>query len=366
MSEKKISKIKIPLSSDTLFSYTSIKHWNLKHHFALAEFVDNSVQSYLDNKEALKEAKKNTVQVIISSGPGYIEISDNAGGISKDAFNYAFKLSKPEVLKEEESLHEFGVGMKTASLWLGDRIEIETSAIGSNTKYTIIFDLNDILEKKSESITEVYEEYEDDFKSYTKIKITELNNPLSPANYPEYEAHLSDIYRKYLKSGELILKTKTHSSGSKPINYESPEVLKSEFWGQGEKRFIPDDWNKKTLPEFKWEKDFEFDMPSPMNFVKGRVYLLKKASEKGNNQSGIVIFRRKRAVLGSGKSSAAGDPRYRPPDIFTRARTEVFYKTLCVEVEVSANTLVSNSKTLRWVGDEGQDLEEEFISKLKK
>ena len=148
MSEKKISKIKIPLSSDTLFSYTSIKHWNLKHHFALAEFVDNSVQSYLDNKEALKEAKKNTVQVIISSGPGYIEISDNAGGISKDAFNYAFKLSKPEVLKEEESLHEFGVGMKTASLWLGDRIEIETSAIGSNTKYTIIFDLNDILEKK--------------------------------------------------------------------------------------------------------------------------------------------------------------------------------------------------------------------------
>ena len=69
-----------------------------EEYLALGEF-DNSVQSFLDNREALKELGQESVQVIIKTTPDCITINDNAGGIKEDQFDYAFRLAKPEALK---------------------------------------------------------------------------------------------------------------------------------------------------------------------------------------------------------------------------------------------------------------------------
>ena len=38
-----------------------------RHHFALGEFIDNSVQSYMDNKEIQKDLQKKSEMIILNN-----------------------------------------------------------------------------------------------------------------------------------------------------------------------------------------------------------------------------------------------------------------------------------------------------------
>src|SRR5215475_7323384 len=72
-----------------------LRHLNYKPWFALAEFVDNSVQSYLANDRALKALHGPTfrliVQIDIDTGPpAVLKIRDNAGGITAKDYPRAF------------------------------------------------------------------------------------------------------------------------------------------------------------------------------------------------------------------------------------------------------------------------------------
>ena len=172
MSKDKIRLI--PLEAEPWIVYGLLQNIAYEEYLALGEFVDNSVQSFLDNREALKELGQESVQVIIKTTPDCITINDNAGGIKEDQFDYAFRLAKPEALKTQGSLHEFGVGMKTAALWFGSRFEVETTSLGENKKFNIVFDLDEIKERKLKDIDNVQEEFANDDEHYTKIKISKL------------------------------------------------------------------------------------------------------------------------------------------------------------------------------------------------
>src|SRR5689334_2788345 len=88
-----------------------LRHLNYKPWFALAEFVDNSLQSYLANEKALKdlhgEKFRLLVQIDIEPGPPpTLKIRDNAAGISKDVYPRAFRPA--EVPPDRTGLSEFG------------------------------------------------------------------------------------------------------------------------------------------------------------------------------------------------------------------------------------------------------------------
>src|SRR6266498_547531 len=73
-----------------------LRHLNYSPWFALAEFVDNALQSYVENKSTLHElhgpAWKLKVSIDVdTSSPGRITIRDNAAGIGKDTFPRAFR-----------------------------------------------------------------------------------------------------------------------------------------------------------------------------------------------------------------------------------------------------------------------------------
>lgn len=93
-----------------------LKHLNYHAWYALAEFVDNSIQSYQQNKEALSN---NTSKLIVEididvAAPAQISIRDNAAGIPLADFQRAFR---PATLPPDRSgLAEFGMGMKSAAL----------------------------------------------------------------------------------------------------------------------------------------------------------------------------------------------------------------------------------------------------------
>ena len=354
-------QLSIPLEADPWIVYGLLRNLNYEQYLAIAEFVDNSVQSFIDNKELLKKVpNQDAVQVIIESTDDFISIRDNAGGISSGVFDHAFRLAKPEALKNVQSLHEFGVGMKTAALWFGDKFVVETSPIGENSKYTIDFDLDRIGEEKLTSLGAESVKVSPEIKErhYTNIKISKLNRKIQGSKIHEFRNHLKDVYRKFLTSGELILKSKGKNSDLS-IKYEPEKVLEEHFWSKQSGPFLPEGVEKpEEVPKFKWKKNISFEMSRPMDKVEGQAFLSKGTKKL---DSGIVLFRRGRGILGTGK-----DTRYRPRETHTGSSNEVLYQTLFVELDVGPDTLVTSNKTINWNNLNGDSLEEEFLKKLDK
>jgi Histidine kinase-, DNA gyrase B-, and HSP90-like ATPase len=89
-----------------------LRHLNYSPWFALAEFVDNSVQSYIENKSKLHALHGPGWRLKVSidvdtSWPGRITVRDNAAGIGNDAFPRAFR---PAVVPPDRTgLSEFGM-----------------------------------------------------------------------------------------------------------------------------------------------------------------------------------------------------------------------------------------------------------------
>src|SRR5210317_307568 len=99
---------------------------------ALAEYVDNSLQSFENNLTDIKKSDgintKCIVEIIIEPDHQII-IRDNAGGISEKDFERAFEPAHRPA--DNSGLSEFGMGLKVASIWLADNYEVRTTTVGS-------------------------------------------------------------------------------------------------------------------------------------------------------------------------------------------------------------------------------------------
>ena len=106
-----------------------LKHLNYKPWFALAEFVDNAIQSALSNERQLRAAlgKNYKLKVEIEITPedgGQIVVRDNAGGIALADFPRAFRPA--DIPPDRSGLSEFGMGMKSAAFWFASRWSVRT------------------------------------------------------------------------------------------------------------------------------------------------------------------------------------------------------------------------------------------------
>ena len=111
--------------------YGQFRNLNNTPWYALGEYVDNAVQSFENNKSRLFEANGNNyqfeVRINIDKENNIIEIFDNAAGIDIDNFQRAFEPANIPI--DNTGLHEFGMGMKTASIWLADFWSVRTAAL---------------------------------------------------------------------------------------------------------------------------------------------------------------------------------------------------------------------------------------------
>ncbi len=123
--------IELHIGPEIIRSYKRLSY-TLWH--ALAEFVDNSVQSYLNNQEALdadnsEEGPSLTVSIkYSSSGSGTLTVEDNAMGMSEDELRDALHLGK--IPSDTSGRSEFGMGMKTAACWFGNYWTVRTKKLG--------------------------------------------------------------------------------------------------------------------------------------------------------------------------------------------------------------------------------------------
>ncbi len=82
--------------------------------YALAEYVDNSTQSYVNNKEALdsqfkKDNESLEVKIIYDNKQNTLTIRDNAMGMNFEELTYALQMGKPPKINNGRS--EFGMGL---------------------------------------------------------------------------------------------------------------------------------------------------------------------------------------------------------------------------------------------------------------
>jgi hypothetical protein len=313
---------------------TVLPHLNYKPWFALAEFVDNSLQSYLTNRALLErqEGKTFVLQVDINLDPnrGAITIRDNAAGIAASEFPRAFR---PAAIPPDASgLSEFGMGMKSAACWFAPKWVVRTKALGENEERTVSFDISKIVRDSLEELNVVSKPAPRD-RHFTEISLLDVRSVPQKKTLGKIKDHLASIYRCFTRDGTLRL-----HFGGEPLAFESPEILKAPYYKTPNK--APIVWKKRVSLKL-----------SDRRSVEGFVAIREKGSTA---RAGLALFRRKRLIIGS------ADETYRPPEIFGAANSFT-YQRLFGELHLTGFDVSHTKDGLRW-----EDTEEEFVRELRK
>lgn len=310
-----------------------LRHLNYKPWYALAEFVDNSLESFLTNRESLRRFHGPDVRLKVAigldAGDGRLTVRDNAAGIHEADYARAFRAA--EVPPERGGLSEFGMGMKSASCWLAPRWHVRTSALGESEERTISFDIAAIVRDSLEELT-VENRPARPEAHFTEIVLTELYKPPQTKTLTKIKAHLASIYRVFLRDGMLELEF----DGDRLI-YESPTILTAPRY------------DDRAADGVFWRKEIDFDFGLGLR-VKGFAALRQKAS---TSEAGFALFRRRRLIQGS------GDEGYRPEAIFGKSNS-YRYQRLFGELELEGFDVSHTKDGFAW-----DEHEEVFLELLR-
>jgi hypothetical protein len=313
-----------------------LRHLNYKPWFAMAEFVDNSLQSYFQYRKDLEsvEGKGFKLRVVIEpetdvDGGSRIAIRDNAAGIHKADYARAFRPA--ELPPERTDFAEFGMGMKSAACWFAPRWTVRTTALGEFVERTVTFDIEKIIRDDLEDLLVQPNPIRQN-EHFTEIVLSQLHKPLQSRTIGKIKEHLASIYRVFLRDDvlELIF------DGDK-LTYSEPKVLSAPYYR-----------TPKENPTI-WRKDLDFDFGLGL-----RAYGFAALRETSNiATAGFALFRRNRLIEGS------ADEAYRPKEVFGSSN-KFTYQRLFGELHLEGFEVSHTKDGFRW--DEN---EEAFLDILK-
>ena len=310
-----------------------LRHLNYKPWFALAEFVDNAVQSFLTQRPALVAAEGPGAKLRVSiefdtADGGRIIVRDNAGGIA--AADYARAFKPAEVPPDRTGLSEFGMGMKSAACWLSREWSVRTTAIGEPTEGSVSFDVAAIIQQRLEELA-VRMVPAAAPAHYTEIVLSGLHKMLQGKTISKVKEHLASIYRVFLRDGTMEL-----TYGGQTLLYEEPPVLTAPFYR------TPD------ADPVEWRKPIDFDFGEGQR-AWGFAALRERASVSG---AGFSLFRRNRVIQGS------GDEGYRPEAVFGKSNS-YRYQRVFGELHLEGFEVSHTKDGFRW--EEHEDTFLEFL-----
>ena len=311
---------------------------NLKYSYwhALAEFVDNAVQSYVANRDALKAAdpafQQLRVDIKLSSRDGgVLTIRDNAAGIAVNEFPRAFK---PAAIPPDRSgLSEFGMGMKAAACWCARTWSVRTKPLGDPHEYSINFNIEEIVADQIEELEVLAGPPGGPAQHHTEVKLQGLHQiPTAGTTLRKIKQHLADIYRDFVRRGELVLKF-----NDEELLYDEPTVLVAPFYK-----------DENGSPQ-RWRKEIDFDFGNGLR-AHGFAAIRETASV---SRAGFALFRRGRVIQGS------GDDGYRPEKIFRKSNS-FEYQRVFGELHLEGFEVTHTKDGFKW--DENEDV---FLDLLK-
>ncbi len=289
--------------------------------FALAEFVDNAISSYLLNEKELKAVNgkdfKLEVKIEINDVENKITIRDNAAGISDTDYERAFQAA--EAPPDTSGLSEFGMGMKSAACWFSDEWTVRTKALGETVEKSVHFNMKKIFEKKIEEL-EVETKIAIKNHHYTIIELSNVNKMPRRRGLGKVKDHLKSIYREFIRNGILILKV-----DNEELNYQEPKILKAPKYSEPKGEAIV------------WRKEINFPVHDGLS-VNGFVAIREKAS---TSEAGFALFRRGRVIEGS------FDNGFRPEYIFGNPNS-FRYQRVFGELHLEGFEVIFTKKGIKW------------------
>ena len=311
-----------------------LRHLNYRPWYALAEFVDNSIQSFHANRDRLttvpdQEFPLQVDIVLEASDGGRIVIRDNAAGIRQADFPRAFR---PAQLPPDRSgLAEFGMGMKSAACWFAPTWSVRTSALDEPHEKTIVFDIARIVRDEIEELTVQLDPARLN-THFTEIVLTNLHHIPVGRTVGKIKDHLRDIYRVFTRERLLRLRL-----NGEDLLYDPPAILVAPHYRE------PD--GKPIL----WRKDFDFDFGLGLR-AHGFAAIRQTAS---TSLAGFSLFRRNRLIQGS------GDECYRPENVFGKPNSFA-YQRVFGEIHLEGFSVSHTKDGFQW--DENEEV---FLGLLK-
>ena len=307
-----------------VFSRLNYKPW-----YAIAEFVDNSTQSFYSHQAELDAhgIKTVTVKVEYDFEKNILKITDNAFGMEINDFARAVKLDSPPPSKDGRN--EFGMGLKTAASWFGNIWSVESTQFGSKNKYYTEVNIQELREKQLNTIDIISVECDPD-EHGTTIIIRDVTKKIDGSRTKgKIIQLLESMYRRDLNSGKVNI-------WFNDISLHFDEYQSLEFRGRT--------WKK--------EVEFEFELDGVNHQVKGFVGILANG---GFGKAGFALFRRGRVVVGG------EDQNYKPERIFHQAQSTIAHK---LYGEFDLEDFPVNQAKDGFVWDDG--LEVTFVEELKR
>ena len=317
--------IQPPASILNVFSRLSYKPW-----YAIAEFVDNSTQSYIshsDELSALPEFEKLIVNVKYDAEANTLTIIDNAYGMELERFKDAILLDSRN--ESQSGRNEFGMGLKTAASWFGKIWKVISTQYGSTNKYTATIDIP-MLDKLHLQNTKIYRDYVAKDTHGTEIIIEQVTKKITGSRtIGKIRDLLSSMYRRDINNRNIEI-----WFNDEPIVFETYPIL-TNFRGKS------------------WKKDLNFtvDFDSKIYHITGFVAIMNPGSFP---KAGFALFRQDRVVIGG------TDSNYKPAQIFGQAQSQ---KSLKLFGELNMNDFPVNQAKDGFIWDDG--LEDAFIDALK-
>lgn len=322
--------LKLVIGPEAILSYRRLAYtpWH-----AIAEFVDNSTQSCFDNREALdsqmssEQDKVLSVSVVYDRREGFLRVVDNAMGMSLEELERALHVALPPPRTDGRS--KYGMGMKTAACWLGNRWTITTKKLGDDHEHSVTVDVEEVAAGNDGGV--VYSKRaKPRGNHYTILQVVEMHRVFHGNTIRKIRDFLRSMYRSDLRNGILRLR------------WREQELT----WGRTEEQlYVGKDGQR-------FRKEFEFEVDGKA--VTGWVGILDRGSRA---DAGFSILQADRVIMGWPDA-------WRPSSLFGQllGSNDLVNQRLLGEIHLDGFEVSHTKDSILWRGTQ----EEEVERKLRK
>lgn len=174
--------------------------------YALAEFVDNSTQSRLNYGRIIDDvlATEGTtlrVEIEYDRSARTLTIRDNSIGMTRDKLIAALRIATRT--PDSKGRSKYGMGLKTAACWIGNKWTITTCEWDSGVEWVAEVDVLRIV--NGQPGVPLLRRAVDPSAHYTVITISDLNRHIQKRTEETIMTYLGAMYRVDIRNNALVL-----------------------------------------------------------------------------------------------------------------------------------------------------------------
>lgn len=286
---------KIELVPDARLLLTSLRSVGYTPKTAIADIIDNAVS-----------ARASEIQIYFQwdDESSYITLKDNGCGMLQNELFLSMRIGSndPSVVREEEDLGRFGMGMKTAAFSLGKKITVVTKA---DSEYSdACWDLEYIEQNQggwdliinddSEIVLKAKAEL-DTCETGTIVIIEKLDSLIVSSNLAkskknfyktisEIENHISLVFHRFIEEDNLLIKINENS-----VHAWNPYVLDNNATQELAEEVYFAEMGQIVIQPYVLPHKSKFSNPEKFNEAEG-VY-------GWNTHQGVYVYRNRRLLV---------------------------------------------------------------------